>query len=121
MIITPNRKTNNHLKKQIELLEKCDQTGEELTDVLTKEGWSYNDLIYENSFLGNNSNPYHSILDEFKLTGNSEQIVSFFTGCGGMDLGFEAAGYKHMAAFEFNELFCKTLRRNRPEWNVFGP
>ena len=26
-----------------------------------------------------------------------------------------------MAAFEFNELFCKTLRKNRPEWRVFGP
>jgi DNA (cytosine-5)-methyltransferase 1 len=33
----------------------------------------------------------------------------------------EAAGYKHVAAFEINDLFCKTLRRNRPHWNVFGP
>jgi DNA (cytosine-5)-methyltransferase 1 len=48
-------------------------------------------------------------------------LVSFFTGCGGLDLGFEAAGYAHVASFEFNELFCKTLRRNRPNWNVFGP
>src|SRR5262249_55086667 len=31
------------------------------------------------------------------------------------------AGYSHVAAFEINELFCKTLRRNRPSWNVFGP
>lgn len=38
-----------------------------------------------------------------------------------MDLGFEAVGYEHLAAFEFNELCCKTLRRNRPEWNIFGP
>jgi DNA (cytosine-5)-methyltransferase 1 len=47
--------------------------------------------------------------------------VSFFTGCGGMDLGFEAVGFKHRAAFEFNEVFCKTLRVNRPTWKVFGP
>lgn len=40
---------------------------------------------------------------------------------GDIDLGFEAAGFKHLAAFEFNELFCKTLRKNRPEWKVFGP
>lgn len=38
-----------------------------------------------------------------------------------MDLGFEAAGFRHVAAFEINELFCKTLRRNRPSWNIFGP
>jgi DNA (cytosine-5)-methyltransferase 1 len=38
-----------------------------------------------------------------------------------MDLGLETAGYKHLAAFEFNELFCKTLRHNRPQWKVFGP
>ncbi|WP_287130252.1 DNA cytosine methyltransferase [Candidatus Cyanaurora vandensis] len=48
-------------------------------------------------------------------------MVSFFSGCGGMDLGLEAVGYHHVAAFEINELFCKTLRRNRPNWNVFGP
>lgn len=36
-------------------------------------------------------------------------------------MGFETAGYEHKAAFEFNELFCKTLRKNRPAWNVFGP
>lgn len=38
-----------------------------------------------------------------------------------MDLGFEALGYEHIAAFELNELFCDTLRRNRPTWQVFGP
>jgi DNA (cytosine-5)-methyltransferase 1 len=30
-------------------------------------------------------------------------------------------GFQNVAAFEFNELFCKTLRRNRPRWQVFGP
>jgi DNA (cytosine-5)-methyltransferase 1 len=38
-----------------------------------------------------------------------------------MDLGMEAAGFSQVAAFEINELFCKTLRRNRPSWRVFGP
>ena len=38
-----------------------------------------------------------------------------------MDLGLEAAGYRHVAAFEISELFCKTLRHNRPKWKVFGP
>ena len=55
------------------------------------------------------------------MDGEPAPMVSFFAGCGGMDLGLEAVGYRHVAAFEINELFCKTLRRNRPDWNVFGP
>jgi len=112
---------NTHLKKQIEILEKYELSGDSLTEALADEGWSYNDLIYENSNTRNYTPTHEAILDRFKLVGNSEQVVSFFTGCGGMDLGFEAAGYEHLAAFEFNELCCKTLRRNRPEWNIFGP
>ncbi|MFD1257011.1 DNA cytosine methyltransferase [Mucilaginibacter terrae] len=113
--------TKSHLEKQIELLERSEQSGDALTDILSEAGWSYNDLIYEKSNIKKHVSTNESVLDKFRLPGNSEQVVSFFTGCGGMDLGFEAVGYEHLAAFEFNELCCKTLRRNRPEWNVFGP
>jgi DNA (cytosine-5)-methyltransferase 1 len=61
------------------------------------------------------------LLDDLSAPANGIELVSFFTGCGGMDLGFEAAGFHHVAAFEINELFCKTLRRNRPNWRIFGP
>lgn len=121
MITAPSNITNTHLRKQIELLEKCEEDGDSLTKILAEEGWSYNDLVYENSYTKSYTNTHEATLDKFRLLGNSEQVVSFFTGCGGMDLGFEAVGYEHLAAFEFNELCCKTLRRNRPEWNVFGP
>lgn len=48
-------------------------------------------------------------------------VVSFFSGAGGMDLGFESAGYEHVALFEHNAIFCRTLRTNRPDWAVIGP
>ena len=48
-------------------------------------------------------------------------MVSFFSGAGGMDLGFESAGFEHVALFENNAVFCRTLRANRPEWPVVGP
>ena len=38
-----------------------------------------------------------------------------------MDLGFEAIGFEHEAAFEISQVFCDTLRINRPGWRVFGP
>ena len=60
-------------------------------------------------------------LREFGLPPHGIPLVSFFAGCGGLDLGFEVAGFTHIAAFEINELFCKTLRKNRPTWDVYGP
>ena len=48
-------------------------------------------------------------------------VVSFFSGAGGMDLGFENAGFEHVALFEHNTVFCGTLRLNRPSWPVVGP
>lgn len=58
---------------------------------------------------------------EFTRTANGIPFVSFFTGCGGMDIGFEAVGFDHIAGFEINEVFCRTLRSNCPQWRVFGP
>jgi DNA (cytosine-5)-methyltransferase 1 len=39
-------------------------------------------------------------------------------GAGGQSLGIEAAGFEHMALVELNPHACKTLRHNRPGWNV---
>ncbi len=109
------------VREQIRLLEKAERTGESLAEILTSIGWSYDDLIYENSRIKSWEGRRPPSLDELQPQNRDVPVVSFFTGGGGMDLGLEAAGYRHIAAFEINELFCKTLRRNRPEWNVFGP
>jgi DNA (cytosine-5)-methyltransferase 1 len=44
-------------------------------------------------------------------------VVSLFTGAGGLDYGFEAAGYRTAVAVECNADCCGTLRANR-EWPV---
>lgn len=115
--------TNNsdHLKKQRKLLQQARQAGAPLADVLSRSEWSYDDLIYAKSRTKRWKGPKPPTLDEMRTGPLDVPFVSFFTGCGGMDLGFEAAGYRHLAAFEINELFCKTLRHNRPEWRIFGP
>ena len=41
-------------------------------------------------------------------------IASFFSGCGGLDLGFENAGFDIVFANEFNKKITPTLKKNFP-------
>ncbi len=41
------------------------------------------------------------------------KAISLFSGQGGLDVGFEKAGFEIVAAIEFNKFACETLRENR--------
>src|SRR5688572_14773202 len=45
-------------------------------------------------------------------------VVSLYSGAGGLDYGFEAAGFDTRATVEMDADCCATLRRNR-DWHVF--
>ena len=45
------------------------------------------------------------------------KTISLFTGIGGLDFGFEEAGFQTRVALEFDRFCCRTLRLNRP-WEV---
>lgn len=55
-----------------------------------------------------------------QLAANQLTCISLFSGGGGLDLGFERAGYSHQASFELLDVCGETLRRNRPRWNIFS-
>lgn len=53
---------------------------------------------------------------------NGMASLSLFSGGGGLDIGFERSGYAHAASYEILDICGKTLRTNRPEWDVYcGP
>lgn len=44
--------------------------------------------------------------------------VEICAGAGGQALGLALAGFVHVALVEYESDYCKTLKLNRPEWNV---
>ncbi|MEK2167510.1 DNA cytosine methyltransferase [Vibrio harveyi] len=51
----------------------------------------------------------------------SPNVVSIFTGAGGMDEGFKAAGFDVLACMDIEEWACDTLKANNPDQLVIGP
>ncbi len=44
--------------------------------------------------------------------------LGLFSGAGGLDLGFERAGFCHIESNELLSYACQTLKENRPKWDV---
>ncbi len=66
--------------------------------------------------------PYESRLETkpalmSRVTTNRLTAISLFTGVGGLDFGFEAAGFRTAVAVEMDPAACRTIRMNR-RWPV---
>jgi DNA (cytosine-5)-methyltransferase 1 len=109
------------VEEQRKLLEDCAANGGEVAIRLQEIGKSTEDLRYEKNTKSTPKRAYCPDLDDFRQKASGVPLVSLFSGCGGADLGFEAAGFEHVALVEHNKLFCETLRHNRPDWPIIGP
>lgn len=109
------------LTAQNALLAESESTGRPFAEVLAAHGCSYDSLRYCNTtrdfvypskrFIPVNERP---------PVANGIPCVSFFSGAGGMDIGFECAGFTTLVDIEINRVFCDTLRNNGAK-NVIGP
>jgi DNA (cytosine-5)-methyltransferase 1 len=46
------------------------------------------------------------------------KTISLFSGIGGLNFGFEEAGFEPRVGLEFDRYACRALRLNRPSWEV---
>ncbi len=53
-----------------------------------------------------------------QLKSNNLTTLSLFSGGGGLDLGFDKAGYTHQGAYEIIPICGETLKNNRPNWRI---
>lgn len=55
-----------------------------------------------------------------QLDANGLSTLSLFSGGGGLDLGFDRAGFSHQGSWELLPFAGDTLRAARPDWRVFS-
>ena len=109
--------------EQDALLRKICASGEDLASVLKNKGLDYEALVYHDEASDRllSSLPDFVPIDERpRVVPRQIPCVSFFSGAGGLDIGFAQAGFKTIIDVEINRMFCDTLRANGAQV-VLGP
>lgn len=108
--------------KQKSIIEYCIANNIPLSSELAKQGYDYNSLVYcdENGKSKLPLLPDFISVEDRKKVAHNIPCVSFFSGAGGLDIGFECAGFKTIADVEISPIFCETLRKNGHN-TVIGP
>ena len=107
---------------QKKLVAECIRNDKELSEALQKRQCTYDSLVYsdEADFDLLADLPDIVPVDERPKVAGGIPCVSFFSGAGGLDIGFECAGFSTIADVEIVPMFCDTLRRNGHK-HVIGP
>jgi DNA (cytosine-5)-methyltransferase 1 len=106
------------ISHQEKLLSRSLATEVPFSTLLKQNGLSYDDLVYrcyEPVRVG--GAPYTTPVN-YDFAYHGVPAVSFFSGAGGLDLGFKYAGFNNVAAFEIDSTFCETLIKNHQGYRV---
>lgn len=110
------------IEQQKSLLDEAIGNKVPFAQVLEQKGYTYDSLQYlSNHTIGEECLQPIQTLDNIERSTEDIPAVSFFSGAGGLDIGFSYAGFENLISVEFNETFCNTLRKNNPNKVVIGP
>ena len=110
------------IDKQENLLNKSIEQHLDFSELLNDQELSYDDLSYtQDDYIPKECLEKIECLDDIPKAQDNIPAVSFFSGAGGLDIGFSYAGIQTKISIEFNETFCNTLRKNDPSKIVIGP
>lgn len=108
-------------QQQNEILDYALSKDIPLEDCLASKGLDYDSLVYsDESKMEDFVFPDFVPVNERKVVAPNIPCISFFSGAGGLDLGFKSAGFETLIDIEINEMFCNTLRANGAK-KVLGP
>lgn len=109
-------------ERQSILLQRSLDESVDLSMLLKTNGLTYDDLRYNDDAECNKKDyPPVESLDDLSIAEDSIPAVSFFSGAGGLDIGFRYAGFNNIIGIEKTLLFCNTLRLNNPDQIIIGP
>lgn len=107
--------------EQNDILKESIREGVHLSDALASHGLTYESLVYHDEVTRlQRGTPDFLPVDERPSVANGIPCVSFFSGAGGLDVGFKCAGFKNIIDVEINEMFCETLKANGAKNVVSG-
>lgn len=111
-------------ERQEHVLAECVANGAALDEALAAHGLDYESLVYADAKTAPRWKPAAGErfvpVDERPAVAGGIPCISFFSGAGGMDIGFQAAGFRNIVDVEINPMFCETLRQNGAR-NIVGP
>jgi DNA (cytosine-5)-methyltransferase 1 len=109
------------LQEQFAIIDECKRAATPLAEVLSARGLTYDALRYNEYPDVEPVNARTETLDLIAKHIADIPAISFFSGAGGLNIGFEYAGFNNLVSIEFNDVFCNTLRHNNPDKVVIGP
>ena len=79
-------------------------------------------FLSENSYFCRNFECIMTIIDinNWSPTEKRLPVISLFSGAGGLDIGFENAGFRIAVAVEIDPSCCETLRANKPQMPIIN-
>lgn len=111
----------NPIKSNV--MKLCNELDIEVTSIIQNSGQQLSFFENKQTNSTNKSNVETNTDSEYLditniIPNHSYNCVELFAGAGGLALGLEEAGFNSVGLVENDKNACKTLRCNRPNWNV---